>query len=80
MNEFEAAVIGDEVPLEQLQVIIRDCIIVMCYMLQACEKQYLKEVRDNRLTNNTKFAYSWHLIKSQYSTDVRKGITLMHGM
>ncbi|XP_065888915.1 mitochondrial fission 1 protein-like [Dysidea avara] len=62
MNEFEAAVIGDTVPLEDLQ---------------ACERNYLKQVRNNTLTDNTKFAYAWHLIKSQYSSDVRKGITMM---
>ena len=48
-------------------------------MVQACERNYLKQVRNNTLTDNTKFAYAWHLIKSQYSSDVRKGITMMQG-
>jgi len=31
------------------------------------------------VTDDTKFTYAWHLVKSQYKNDIRKGIKLMDG-
>ena len=47
---------------------------------QACERDYKKQLEENRLTDNAKFTYAWHLIKSQYKNDIRKGIKLMGGV
>ena len=31
------------------------------------------------MTDDLKFAYAWHLVKSRYKNDIRKGIRLMDG-
>ena len=49
----------------------------MC--LQACEDEYKQQLAENRVTDDVKFTYSWHLIKSQYKNDIKKGIRLMDG-
>ena len=46
---------------------------------QAQEKLYKESVAEQRLTEELKFTYSWHLIKSKYKNDIRKGIRLMEG-
>ena len=47
--------------------------------LQACEDEYKQQLAENRVTDDVKFTYSWHLIKSQYKNDIKKGIRLMDG-
>ena len=48
-------------------------------LLQACEDEYKQQLAENRVTDDVKFTYSWHLIKSQYKNDIKKGIRLMDG-
>ena len=48
-------------------------------MLQASEDEYKQQLAENRVTDDVKFTYSWHLIKSQYKNDIKKGIRLMDG-
>ena len=53
------------------------CPTAMC--LQVCEDEYKQQLAENRVTDDVKFTYSWHLIKSQYKNDIKKGIRLMDG-
>ena len=48
-------------------------------LLQASEDEYKQQLAENRVTDDVKFTYSWHLIKSQYKNDIKKGIRLMDG-
>lgn len=47
----------------------------MC--VQVCEREYRQSQAEERCTDEIKFTYAWHLIKSQYKNDIRKGIRLM---
>ncbi len=47
---------------------------------QTQESEYKASIAEERLTDEIKFSYSWHLIKSRYRKDIRKGIKLMEGM
>lgn len=47
--------------------------------LQMHEKEYRQSIAENRLTDDIKFVYAWHLIKSKYKKDITKGIKLMEG-
>ena len=49
------------------------------FIFQAVEKEYKKKQLEGSLNDNLKFSYAWHLIKSKYKNDVRKGIGLMEG-
>ena len=51
------------------------CVVPM----QSCEEEYRKSVAEGRATDRDKFVYGWHLIKSKYRDDVRKGIQVMGG-
>ena len=43
--------------------------------MSTCKQQ----LAENRVTDDVKFTHSWHLIKSQYKNDIKKGIRLMDG-
>lgn len=43
------------------------------------EKEYKQQVAEGRVSDELKFSYAWHLIKSSYKNDIRKGIRLMEG-
>ena len=43
------------------------------------EKEYKQQVSEGRVSDEIKFSYAWHLIKSGYKNDIRKGIGLMEG-
>ena len=45
--------------------------------IQAVEKEYKQQVAAGSLSEDLKFSYSWHLIKSGYKNDIRKGISMM---
>ncbi|KAL5488673.1 hypothetical protein EMCRGX_G017650 [Ephydatia muelleri] len=62
LNDVESAVIGDFVALEAIQ---------------SCEREYKQRLAANSMTEEVKFTYAWHLIKSQYKNDITKGIGLM---
>ncbi|XP_064390012.1 mitochondrial fission 1 protein-like [Halichondria panicea] len=61
-KELEDAVIGDFIPVEAIE---------------TQESEYKASIAEERLTDEIKFSYSWHLIKSRYRKDIRKGIKLM---
>lgn len=47
--------------------------------VQIVEKEYKQQVAEGRVSDEVKFSYAWHLIKSGYKNDIRKGIRLMEG-
>lgn len=63
LSDVESAVIGDFVPLEAVQ---------------SCEREYKRRLAANAVTEDDKFTYAWHLVKSQYRNDIAKGIGLMN--
>ena len=46
-------------------------------MLQEVERQYKQKVAEGGASDELKFSYAWHLVKSSYKKDIRKGIRLM---
>ncbi len=46
---------------------------------QASEQKYKQQLSEDQVTDDVKFTYAWHLVKSQYKNDIRKGIRLMEG-
>ena len=52
----------------------------VCVCVQVCEREYRQSQAEERCTDEIKFTYAWHLIKSQYKNDIRKGIRLMEGI
>ena len=76
LKEIEAAVIGDFVPVESIEVGERGRgSSALC--VQAVEKEYKQQLAAGSLSEDLKFSYSWHLIKSGYKNDIRKGISMM---
>ena len=45
--------------------------------LQAVEKEYERQVAAGELSGDLAFAYAYHLIKSGFKNDIRKGIAMM---
>lgn len=43
------------------------------------EKQYKAKHRMKQASNEVTFVYAWHLVKSPYSNDIKKGISLLKG-
>jgi fission 1 protein len=41
------------------------------------EKEYKQHVAEGGASDELKFSYAWHLIKSSYKNDIRKGIRMM---
>ena len=49
----------------------------VCTDMQEVEREYKQRVSEGGASAELKFSYSWHLIKSSYKNDIRKGIRLM---
>lgn len=64
-KEVEEAIIGDYVSVEDIE---------------KYEKIYRQRKAENNLTDDVKFDYAWHLIKSHYKKDITKGIKIMEGL
>ena len=43
------------------------------------EKEYKAKQSLGQVTDDVTFAYALHLVKSPYSNDIKKGITLLKG-
>jgi fission 1 protein len=61
-GSLEQAIMGDYIPLD---------------IIQSCERDYRKKLNEGQLTDDVKFTYSWHLIKSRYKDDIKKGIKIL---
>lgn len=46
---------------------------------QEHERNYREHMAAGTMTEDLKFTYSWHLIKSKYKKDINKGIRIMEG-
>lgn len=49
-------------------------------MFQKFERLYLNESTTDNLQRGTQFNYAWCLVRSRYSADIRKGITLLEDL
>lgn len=69
--------------LHTFSYIRHNCRLALCrpcsHSIQACEREYRLKLSQGQLTDNAKFTYAWHLIKSQYKKDISKGIHFMGG-
>ena len=43
------------------------------------ERDYNSKLESGIVDDDLKFAYAWHLIKSRYKCDIKKGIQLLGG-
>lgn len=49
------------------------------YIIQTVEKQYKAQHTMKQASNEVTFVYAMHLVKSPYSNDIKKGISLLKG-
>ncbi|KAK7574358.1 hypothetical protein V9T40_011549 [Parthenolecanium corni] len=54
--------------------------IVSSEDLKKFERLYLNESTTDNLQRGTQFNYAWCLVRSRYSADIRKGITLLEDL
>lgn len=48
--------------------------------LEKFEKKYNQELHSQSLTHTTQFEYAWCLVRSNYSNDMKSGITLLEDL
>ncbi|XP_058455981.1 mitochondrial fission 1 protein [Malaya genurostris] len=48
--------------------------------LEKFEKKYNRELGDKALTHTTQFEYAWCLVRSNYRSDMKSGITLLEDL
>ncbi|KAM4676234.1 mitochondrial fission 1 protein [Discoglossus pictus] len=62
----------------RMEAVLNDLVAVEDLM--RFEKKYLAELSSGALSKSTQFEYAWCLIRSKYSADIQKGVTLLEDL